>query len=181
MPVFIVIYLLFLGILALLVEMIFPAHFPVLSSIGFSSALVPLVVIYASLELGDERAPILAGILGIFLDLNVSHRLGVSVLLLSGLSALIVTQAYRPESHLWLIRLTFVLVGTFAFFLFDYLFTLAESARWYWSLAVWSKITFGSLLNLILFPPFFYLAGLLPRLMGWKPAYELDERTLYAR
>lgn len=180
MRVLIVIYLLFLGLLALLAEMILPAHFLILSGIGFSSALVPLVVIYASLELADERAPILAGILGLFLDLASSHRLGVSVLILSALSALIVTQAHRPESHLWVFRLTFVLVGTFSFLLLDYLFTLAETARWYWSLAVWSKITFASILNLLLFPPFFYLAGLPPRLCGWKPTYEQDER-LYAR
>jgi len=38
-------------------------HFPILNIVGFGSALVPLVVIYASLELGDERAPILAALL----------------------------------------------------------------------------------------------------------------------
>src|ERR1700677_3458280 len=126
--------------------MILPAHFRILSDIGFCSALIPLVVIYASLELGDERAPILAALLGLFLDLTSSHRLGVSVLILSSLSALIVTQAHRPESHQWLFRLTFVLVGTFVFFLLDYLFTLAETARGYWPLAVGGKIAFASLL-----------------------------------
>jgi len=178
--VFIVIYLLFLGALALLAQMILPSHFPILSVVGFGSALVPLVVIYASLELGDERAPILAGILGLLLDLTSFHRLGISVLILSSLSVLIMTQAQKPESHHWLFRLTFVLVGTFAFLLLDYISILAETARWYWPLDVWSKITFASLLNLALSPFFFYLAGLPPRLCGWKPAYELQERP-YAR
>jgi hypothetical protein len=69
-----------------------------------------------------------------------------------------------------------VLVGTFTFFLLDYILILAETTRWYWPLAVWSKITFASLLNLFLCPFFFYLIGLPPRLCGWKPDYELDDR-----
>jgi rod shape-determining protein MreD len=176
-PVFIVLYLLVIGALALLTQMILPIIFPFLNILGFGSALVPLVVIYASLELGDERAPIIAGILGLFLDLTSSYRLGTSVLVLFSLSSLIVTQANRPESRTWLFRLIFVLVGTFAFFLLNYLLILAETAHWSWPLAVWSKITFGSLLNLLLAPFFFYLIGLPARLCGWKPDYELQERS----
>jgi rod shape-determining protein MreD len=179
-PVLIVIYLLVIGAAALLAQMILPVIFPFLNVLGFGSALVPLVVIYASLELGDERAPILAGILGLFLDLTSSYRLGTSTLVLFSLSALIVTQASRPESHTWPFRLIFVLVGTFTFFLLNYILILAETARWYWPLAVWSKITFASLLNLLLCPLFFYLIGLPPRLCGWKPSYESEERY-YAR
>jgi len=175
--VLIVIYLLFLGVLALLAQMILPVHFPILTLIGFSSALVPLVVIYSSLELGDARALLVAGILGLLLDLtSTHHRLGLSVLVLFSLSALIVTQAHKPESHQWLFRLTFVLVGTFVYLLLDYLIILAETARWSWPLIVWGKITFGSFLNLLLAPLFFLLAGLLPRLCGWKPAYEATDR-----
>jgi rod shape-determining protein MreD len=176
----IVIYLLVMGAVALLAQMILPVVFPLLNVVGFGSALVPLVVIYASLELGDERAPVLAGILGFFLDLTSSHHLGTSVLVLFSLSALIVTQASRPESHTWPFRLIFVLVGTFTFFLMNYILILAETARWYWPLAVWSKITFASLLNLFLCPFFFYLIGLPPRLCGWKPDYETQDR-FYAR
>jgi len=175
----IVIYLLFIGVLALLAQMILPAHFPILSNIGFGSALIPLIVIYATLELGDERAPIIAAILGLFLDLTYSpsHRLGVSALILCSLSALILTQAHRPEAHQWLFRLIFVLIGTFAYLLLDYLFVLAETTRWYWPLDVWSKITFASLLNLFISPFFFYLVGFLPRRFGWKPGYELKGRN----
>jgi len=174
----IVIYLLFLGVLALLAQMILPVHFPILNIIGFSSALIPLVVIYASLELGDEWALVVAGILGLLLDLASPppHKLGTSMLILCSISALIVTQTHKPESHQWLFRLTFVLVGTFSFILLDYLFVLVETTRWYWPLAVWSKITFASFLNLILCPFFFYLAGLPPRLCGWKPSYEQTDR-----
>jgi len=180
-PLLIVLYLLFIGTLALLAQMILPVPFQILNVIGFSSALVPLVVIYASLELGDEKALFLAAILGLLLDLTVtSHRLGASVLALTSISALIITQAQKPESHHWLFRLTYVLVGTFAFLLLDYLFMLAETSRWYWPLDVWSKITFASLLNLAIAPLFFYLVGFLPRLCGWKPIYELRERH-YAR
>ena len=180
MPLLIVLYLLVIGVVALLAQMILPVIFPLLNVVGFGSALVPLVVIYASLELGDERAPILAGVLGVFLDLTSSHRMGTSALVLFSLSALIVTQAKRPESHTWPFRVIFVLVGTFTFFLLNYLLILAETARWYWPLAIWSKITFASLLNLLLCPFFFYLIGLLPRLCGWKPNYELPGRY-YAR
>ena len=179
MPFLIVVYLLVVGIVAVLVQMVLPVMFPFLSLIGVDSALVPLVVIYASLEIGDERAPILAGILGIFLDLTASHRLGTSMLVLFSLSVLIVTQANRPESHTWVFRILFVLVGTFAFFLMNYILILVETARWTWPLAVWSKITFASLLNLVLSPFFFLLVGLPPRLCGWKPAYETQERDRY--
>src|ERR1700677_1538175 len=157
--------------------MILPQMFPFLEAIGFASALVPLIVVFASLELGDERAPILAGILGVALDLVCHDRLGNSALILFSLSALIVTQAGRPEAHSWLFRLTFVLVGTFAFVLMSYILVLAENFRWTWPLAVWSKITFASLFNLVIAPPFFYLIGLPPRLLGWRPGHETQERT----
>lgn len=178
MRILIVLYLFVVSALALLAQMILPAIFPILNVVGFNSALVPLIVIYASLELGDERAPILAAVLGLLLDLASppSHKFGASMLVLFSLSALVVTQASKPESHTWPFRLIFVLVGTFAFFLMSYLLILAETARWYWPLAVWSKITFASLLNLLLCPFFFYLAGLPPRLCGWKPDYETQDR-----
>jgi rod shape-determining protein MreD len=179
-PLLIVIYLLFVGVVALLAQMILPVCFPVLSLIGFNSALIPLVVIYASLEIGDERAVVLAGVLGLFLDLTSSDRFGTSALILASLSALIVTQARRPESHTWLVRLTYVLVGTFSFLVMDYIFILVEAARWTWPLPVWSKITFASLLNLFLAPLFFWTVGIIPRLCGWKPAYEMNDRY-YAR
>ena len=180
MPFFIVLYLFAIGIVALLAQMVLPVMFPFLGLIGFDSALIPLVVIYASLELGDERAPILAGLLGVLLDLRMSDHLGTTAMVLFSLSALIVTQANRPESHTWIFRLIFVLVGTFVFLLMDYVLILAETARWTWPFAVWSKITFASILNLLLTPLFFYLVGLPPRLCGWKPAYESQERY-YAR
>ncbi len=182
MPVLIVLYLLFIGFAALLAQMVLPVIFPILSVIGFNSALIPLVVIYASLELGDERAPILAGILGLFLDLSLDlpHRVGTSVLILTSLSTLIVTQAHKPESHSWIFRLVYVLVGTFIYLTLDYIFNLVETARWYWPLSAWSKITFGALLNLVLTPFFFYLIGIPPRWCGWKPAYDSQERY-YAR
>ncbi len=177
-----VLYLLTVGLMALLAQMILPVIFPVLNIVGFGSSLIPLLVIYASLELGDERAPILAAILGFILDLTSSHRLGISVLVLFSLSSLIVTQSSKPESHTWPFRLLFVLVGTFTVYLLNYVLILAETARWIWPLAVWSKITFASLLNLILCVPFFYLVSLPPRLCGWKPKYEhYDRFGSYAR
>jgi cell shape-determining protein MreD len=177
----IVFYLLAVSGLALLAQMILPVIFPILNALGFGSALVPLVVIYASLELGDERAPVLAAISGFFLDLIPSSlHLGTSTLVLFSLSALIVTQASKPESHSWPFRLAFVLVGTFTFCLMSYVLELAETARWTWPLAVWSKITFASILNLLLCPLFFYLIGLVPRACGWRPDYETQERH-YAR
>jgi len=180
-PVFIVLYLFVVGVVALLAQMELPVMFPVLDLVGIGSALVPLVVIYASLELSDERAPILAAVLGLLLDLiSSTHRLGISVLLLTSLSLLIVTQAHKKESAHWITRLTYVLVGTFAYLIADYLFILVELGHWQWPLAVWSKITLASLLNFILCPLIFLLIGLPPRLCGWKPARELRPRR-YAR
>lgn len=180
-PVLIVIYLFLVGIVALVAQMELPVIFPVLDLAGIGSSLLPLVVIYASLELGDERAPILAGLLGLVLDLSSStHRLGVSVLLLSSLSILIVTQAQKAEMGYWLMRLSYVLVGTFAYLTLDYLLIQAENFTWYWPLDVWSKITLASLFNLVLSPFFFLLVGLPPRLAGWKSAQELRKRR-YAR
>jgi rod shape-determining protein MreD len=181
-PVFIVLYLFIVGVMALLAQMLLPVVFPVLGLVGISSALIPVVVIYASLELSDERAPILAFVLGLLLDLSLPppHRLGVSVLLLTSLSVLIVTQAHKKETAHWITRLTYVLVGTFGYLTADYLFALVEQWHWQWSLVVWSKITLASLLNFILSPLIFFLIGLPPRLCGWKPARELRPRR-YAR
>ena len=176
MRILIVLYFLAVGMLALLAQMVLPIVLPIFNLVGLDSALVPLVVIYASLELGDERAPVVAGVLGLFLDLTSSHRLGTSALVLFSLSALIVTQSVRSESHTWPFHLIFALVGTFAFFLLSYILILAETGRWYWPLAVWSKITFASLLNLLLCPLVFYVIGLPPRLCGWKPEYESQDR-----
>ena len=182
MRLFIVLYLFAIGILCLLAQMILPVIFPALNIVGFGSALIPLLVIYASLELGDERAPILATILGFILDLTSSHRLGISVMILFSISALIVTQASKPASHTWPFRLIFVLVGTFLYYLLDYILILAETARWTWPLSVWSKIVFATLLNLLITPFFFYFIGLPARLCGWRPNYELEDRfNSYAR
>jgi rod shape-determining protein MreD len=180
-PYLVVFYLLFIGVLALLAQMLLPHMFPLLSALGLGSALVPLIVIYASLELGDERAPVVAVVLGFLLDLTLHDRLGTSVLVLFSLSALIVTQAQKPESHTWIFRLTFVMVGTFLFFVMTHTMTLVESARWYWPFAVWSKIVFGTLLNVVLAPVFFPLVGWLPRQFGWKPNHELHDRYGHAR
>jgi rod shape-determining protein MreD len=177
----VVIYFLFIGVLALIAQMFLPHMFPLLSVVGLGSALVPLVVIFASLELGDERGPIIAVILGLLLDLNLQGRLGTSVLVLFSLAALIVTQAQKPESHTWIFRLTFVMVGTFLFYVMTYTLILVEAARWSWPFAVWSKIAFGTLLNLILAPIFFPVVGWLPRKFGWKPIHEMQDRYLHAR
>jgi rod shape-determining protein MreD len=181
-PVFIVLYLFVVGVMALLAQMELPVMFPVLNMVGIGSALVPLVVIYASLELSDERAPILAFVLGLLLDLlsPLPHRLGTSVMLLTSLSLLIVTQAHKKESAHWITRLTYVLVGTFGYLIVDCLLNLVERGNWHWALASWSKITLASLLNFILSPLIFLLIGLPPRLCGWKPARETRPRR-YAR
>jgi cell shape-determining protein MreD len=180
-PVLIVLYFFLIGILALFAQMILPVilavTFPALNVFGLTSGLIPLVVIYASLELGDIRAPILAAVLGLLVDLaSQSSHLGNSMLVLTSLSTLIATQARKPEAHHWAFQLIFVLVGTFLYLLLDYILILAETQRWAWPLDVWSKITFASLTNLILCPAFFFLVGLPPRLCGWRPAHEVQER-----
>jgi cell shape-determining protein MreD len=180
-PVLIVLYLFLVGVAALLAQMELPVMFPALNFVGIGSALVPLVVIYASLELGDERAPILAGFLGLLLDLICqTHRLGISVLLLTSLSLLIVAQAQKADAKHWIVRLSYVLAGTFGYLVIDYFFTRVEAGHWHWPLAVWSKITLASLFNFILSPLIFFLVGLPPRLCGWKPAREERPRP-YAR
>ncbi len=181
MPALIVLYLFLVGVVALLAQMELPVMFPVLDLVGVGSALVPLVVIYGSLELADERGPILAFGLGLMLDLiSSTHRLGISMLLLVSLSMLIVTQAYKADAKHWIVRLSYVLTGTFCYLVVDYLFTRVESGHWHWPLSVWTKITLASLFNFLLSPALFFLIGLPPRLWGWKPAREERPRP-YAR
>jgi cell shape-determining protein MreD len=180
-PVLIVFYLFLVGVVALLAQMELPVMFPILDLVGIGSALIPLVVIYASVELADERAPILAMLLGLLLDLIAHvHRLGISVLLLTSLSLLIVTQAQKGDAKHWVIRFSYVLSGTFGYLVVDYLFTRVESGHWHWPLSVWTKITLASLFNFLLSPVLFFLIGLPPRLAGWKPAREERPRR-YAR
>jgi rod shape-determining protein MreD len=180
-PLFIVIYLLAVGGIALILQMQLPLISPVLGALGLGSSLVPLIVIYASLELADERGPVLAVLLGLLVDLSSHHHLGNTVLVLFALSALIATQAQKPESHSWLFRLTFVLVGTFLFFVLSYLLTLIEIGRWSWPFAVWNKVVFGTLLNVVLAPLCFVVVGWLPRRFGWRPAHELHDPYGHAR
>ena len=182
MPFLVAVYILFWGVVALLAQMILPLALPILNVVGFGSALVPLIVIYGSLEIGDETMPVVAGLLGLLLDLlaGPGHHLGISVLILTSLSALIVTQAQKPESHNWVVRLTYVMVGTFLFMLLNYVMSLVETGRWWWPLDVWSKIAFASILNLLLCPAAFLLVGLPLRLLGWMPGYEKTKRR-YAR
>lgn len=162
------IYLSVIGLLALLGQMVLPQIFPLMGKLGLGSAFIPLLVIYASLEMGDERAPYLAGLLGLLLDLFSSHRLGTSVLVLSSLSLLILTQAHKAESHTWYAHLLFAMIGTFLFLTLDYTFILVQDSRWTWPLAVWNKITFAALFNLIVSPLFFSLLNILPRQCGWE-------------
>lgn len=176
LPVLILPYFFLVGICAVLAQMVLPLAFPLLDLGGFGSALMPLVVIYVTLELGDERAPVLAGLFGLLLDLTSQHRMGTSILLLSGLSVLVLSQARRPQSQQWVMRALYVLVGTFLYCLFDYIFVMAEAWRWTWPLGVWSKIVFACLLNLILSFPIFFAIGFIPRLCGWKPFYEEQVR-----
>ena len=183
MPFLVIVYLFVIGYLALLAQMVLPVIFeaicPALNVVGCGSALIPMLVIYASMEVG-EAAPLLAGALGLLLDLNSQHRLGTSPLILCSISVLIVTQAYKPESRLWIIRLTYVLVGTFVFMLLDYFFILVETARWYWTIDIWTKITFASLINVVLYPFFYFAVGIIPRALGWKSISQLHPRR-YAR
>ena len=138
--------------------------------------------IQAAFSLSGTATLILAAILGFLLDLMIpGSKLGNSVLILFSLSALITTQAQKPESHTWIFRLAFVVGGTFLFFVMTHVLQLVEAVRWYWPFAVWSKIVFGTLLNLILAPLFFYVIGLPPRLVGWRPTYEINDPYGHAR
>ena len=174
-----VLYSFLIGLVALLAEMILPPHFPLLESLGLGSALLPLVIICASLLLGDERAPILAAALGLLLDLASDKHFGISVLILASLSALLMTQAHTPLARWWVFRLTCVLVGTFGFLTVDYLFILLETSRWTWPLDVWQKITLASLCNLALAPFAFWLLQAPGEWLRRRPA-ETERKRRYA-
>ena len=163
----------------MILPVIFAATFPVLNVFGFGSALIPLVVIYASLELGDERAPAPGRHLGLAAGphlLPPARHFGADSLLAFGPDRHPGAQARGSSLGLPTdlragrnVRL-FCCSITFS--------SWSETARWYWPLEVWSKITFASLLNLVLSPFFFYLVGLPPRLCGWKPGLRIQERRL---
>lgn len=169
-------YTLVLGLISVLVQMFVPEiHFLG----GARLALPALMVIYAAICLRDLRVFIVAAAVGFYIDLLCPNRIGVSVIALSLMASLILTQTQGRLLQRLDFQLLVVLVGSFLYFSLTYFFFLMQI----WSGSVtpgdWLLITYGSILNTIVSPFLFALLNLPLRLMGWKPGSR-SEYTGYA-
>lgn len=133
-----------------------------------------LVVIYAALRLKDARTFIVVCLLGFALDLvSGDNRLGVSVIPLTLVASIVLSQAEATIARHWYFQMLLVLVGTFLYLTLTYLIYLIQawamtqtgidstvyshevSFNWNWPLFVWQGILIGSCLNAAI-APFLY-------------------------
>jgi cell shape-determining protein MreD len=160
-----VLYVLFLGWLALFAQMAVPdlPWFP-----GVKPALLALVVIYGALKLTGMRIYFVTTVLGFCLDIFSPNRLGVSVITLSFLSALIGTQRETCVDKFWTYQILLVLAGTFFYLCLDYCFYMLQVWHFYWPFGLWTIIALGAALNALMSPFFFALFNLPPKMFGWS-------------
>lgn len=174
------VYTLLLGLLCVLVQMFIPG----ISTLGSARPDVPvLAVIFSVLQLRGLHVFVITALVGLYIDLLSPNRLGVSVIGLSVVAALVLTQTAGQDNGKPLRRVDFqmliVLVGTFINLSLSYLF---------YRMQIWSGstspgdgilITYGSILNALISPLLFALFSLPLRLFGlgnWKR----EEYTGYA-
>lgn len=169
-------YTLALGLISVLVQMFVPEiHFLG----GARPALPALAVIYAAICLRDLRVFIIAAAVGFYIDLLCPNRLGVTVIALSIVATLILTQTQGRLLHRVDFQLLVVLVGSFLYLSLTYFFFLMQIWSGSSTPGDWILITYGSIMNTILSPVLFALFNLPLRLMGLKPGSR-NEYTGYA-
>lgn len=169
-------YTLFLGLLSVILQMFVPdIHFLG----GARPALPALAMIYATLCLRDLRVFVVALLLGFFIDLLCPNRLGVSVIALSVVAALVLTQTQGRLLQRMDFQMLVVLVGSFLYMGLTYFFYLMQIWSGSSSPGDWVLITYGSILNTLISPFLFALFNLPLRLTGWTPSRR-NEYTGYA-
>ncbi len=162
-------YSLFLGFLCVWLQMFVPG----ISFLGSARPDLPvLAIIYAAIQMRGLRVFFLTIIIGFYLDLLCPNRLGVSVIGLSVVAALVLTQTIGQSDVRVLRRVDFqmliVLVGTFLNQTLSYIFFLMQIWSGSTTPSDWVLITYGSILNALVSPLLFALFNLPLHIAGWK-------------
>lgn len=169
-------YTLLLGFISVVLQM----HMPELHFLGGARPALPvLALIYAALCLRDLRVFIVAVLMGFYIDLLCPNRLGVSVISLSVVAALVLTQTQGRLLQRMDYQMLVVLVGSFLFIGLNYFFFLMQIWSGSSTPGDWVLITYGSILNTLISPLLFFLFNIPLRLTGWKPTNR-GEYTGYA-
>jgi cell shape-determining protein MreD len=160
-----ILVVLLLGWLAVIGQMALPQ---ISWLVGAPPALLALVVIYGALELPGLWVFFITALLGFYVDLLSPNRLGTSVISLSLLAGLILTQ--RPTRIVGRLdyRLLLVMVGTFLYLCVDYCFHMLQVGRYNWPFGLWSVMALSAVLNACLALCFFPLLNLLGQMTGWR-------------
>lgn len=142
---------------------------------GANWALMPLLVIYATLFLASYQAWIITFIIGVLIDLFSESRLGSSTACLLAVVMLLQTQYLERWRKQWYAQMFLALVGTMFFLILDYLSFSLQRGRFVYSEGILFKMTMASLFNALLAPFFFALLNLGFTKVGCK----LSQDSLY--
>jgi cell shape-determining protein MreD len=158
-------YILGLGLVAIVVEMLVP---PVRSVVSVRMVIVPAVAVFGGLQLRALWPFVVSTGLGFLLDLLTPNSLGVTVISLGAVAALAATQRTLALADRWSYQALLVLAGTFLFLLMDYAFYSLQLGHWNWHLDFWMKAALESLAAAALAPVLFWIFGRMPAFLGWK-------------
>ncbi len=159
-----ILFLLFLGELSLLMQMVLPS---VAWLGGMRPAFLALVVIYGTLSLEGLSIFIVTTFLGLSLDLLSPNHLGISVVSLSLLAALILTQCELHLARKWYYQALLVLIGTFFYVMVDYGLYLMQIGHLLFPSWLWTATALVSVFNAVISPLAFILFNSIPRLFHW--------------
>lgn len=169
-------YTLILGLLSVVAQMFLPdIHFLG----GARPALPVLTVIYAAICLRDLRVFLIVVAVGFYHDLLCPNRLGVTVIALSSVALLVLTQTQGRMLRRLDFQMLVVLVGSFLYLSLAYFFFLMQIWSGSSTPGDWVLITYGAILNTLLSPLLFPLLNLPLRLLGLTPSAR-TEYTGYA-
>ena len=154
-----VLYLIVLGWGALLAQMTLP---PLDFIPGGNANLLPIVIVFGVLRLQNFFIFIVTVVVGWSMDLLTPDFLGAHVISLSLVAALMLTQAHTTLARKWFFQIFLVLVGSFLYFMLEYLLYSLQLWRWNWPANLWTIFAFNSILNAALVVPLFPLFSLPP-------------------
>ena len=127
---------------------------------GANWALMPLLIIYATLFLASYEAWILAFLMGLLIDLFSEARLGSSSVCLLAVVMLLQTQYLERWRKRWYAQVFLALVGTMFFLILDYTSFCVQRGRLIYSDGILFKMTMASVFNALIAPFIFALLNL---------------------
>jgi len=160
-----IVVILLLGWMAVIAQMTLPQ---ISWLVGAPPALLALMIIYGALELPGLWIFFITALLGFYVDLLSPNRLGTSVISLSLLGGIILTQKPTRVAQRLDYRLLLVMVGTFLYLCVDYVFHLLQIGRFNWPFGLWSVMALSAVLNACLALCLFPLLNWFGRMMGWR-------------